>query len=108
MSLLYIDPVFGISGDMTVSALLDAGCPFASLEELLKQLPITLPSLVPEKKKKGAVEGTYLRIGESDVHLSVRQMEEMIRALKVEERVKQRCPRYPRYTCQSRGQSPRG
>jgi uncharacterized protein (TIGR00299 family) protein len=89
MSLLYIDPVFGISGDMTVSALLDAGCPFASLEELLKQLPITLPPLVPEKKKKGAVEGTYLRIGESDVHLSVRQMEEMIRALKVEERIKQ-------------------
>jgi uncharacterized protein (DUF111 family) len=49
MSLLYIDPVFGISGDMTVSALLDAGCPFAPLEELLKQLPITLPPLVPEK-----------------------------------------------------------
>ena len=89
MSLLYIDPVFGISGDMTVSAFLDAGCPFALLEALLKQLPITLPPLVPERKKKGPVEGTYLRIGESDVHLSVRQMEEMLRSLNVEERVKQ-------------------
>lgn len=86
---LYIDPVSGISGDMTISALLDAGCPFAVLEDVLKQLPVELPSLEPEKKKKGAVEGTYLRMGESDVHLSVRQMEEMLRSLNVEERVKQ-------------------
>ncbi len=89
MNLLYIDPVFGISGDMTISALVDAGCPFAVLSELLKQLPITLPPVVPEKRKKGAVEGTYLRIGESDIHLPIQQMEEMLRALKAEERVKQ-------------------
>jgi hypothetical protein len=86
--LLYIDPVSGISGDMTISALLDAGCPFAVLEEVLKQLPVDLPSLEPEKKKKGAVEGTYLRIGESQVHLSVLQMEEMLRSLSIEERVR--------------------
>jgi pyridinium-3,5-bisthiocarboxylic acid mononucleotide nickel chelatase len=89
MTLLYIDPVFGISGDMAISAFLDAGCPLAVLTDLFEQLPISLPSLVLEKRKHGVVEGTYLRIGESDVHLSIRQMEEMIRALKVEERVKQ-------------------
>ncbi len=89
MTLLHIDPVFGISGDMTISAFLDAGCPFSVLTELLEQLPISLPSLAPEKRKHGVIEGTYLKIGESDVHLSIRQMEEMIRALKTEERVKQ-------------------
>ncbi len=89
MTLLYIDPVFGISGDMTISALLDAGCPLAVLTEVLEQLPIPLPSLLPEKRKHGVVEGTYLRIGPSDVHLAIRQMEEMIRALKVEEQVRQ-------------------
>ena len=89
MTLLYIDPVFGISGDMTISAFLDAGCPLAVLTEVLEQLPVSLPSLLPEKRKHGVVEGTYLKIGRSDLHLSVRQMEEMIRALKVEERVRE-------------------
>ena len=89
MTLLYIDPVFGISGDMTISAFLDAGCPLAVLTEVLEQLPISLPSLLPEKRKHGVVEGTYLRMGKSDVHLSIQQMEEMIRALKVEERVRE-------------------
>ncbi|HUJ89902.1 MAG TPA: nickel pincer cofactor biosynthesis protein LarC [Syntrophorhabdales bacterium] len=89
MTLLYIDPVFGISGDMTISAFLDAGCPLAVLTELLEQLPVPLPSLVPEKKKHGVVEGTCLNIGKSDVHLSIKQMEEMIRALKTEEQVRE-------------------
>ncbi|MGD0233997.1 MAG: nickel pincer cofactor biosynthesis protein LarC [Syntrophorhabdales bacterium] len=89
MTLLYIDPVFGISGDMTISALLDAGCPLAVLTEVLEQLPISLPSLLPEKRKHGVVDGTYLSIGPSDVHLSIRQMEEMIRGLKVEDQVRE-------------------
>ena len=89
MTLLYIDPVFGISGDMTISAFLDAGCPLAVLTEVLEQLPVSLPSLLPEKRKHGVVEGTYLKMGRSDLHLSVQQMEEMIRALKVEERVRE-------------------
>ena len=62
MTLLYIDPVFGISGDMTISAFLDAGCPFAVLTEVLEQLPIARPSIVPEKRKHGVIEGTYLRM----------------------------------------------
>jgi pyridinium-3,5-bisthiocarboxylic acid mononucleotide nickel chelatase len=88
MKTLYIDPVAGCSGDMTISALIDAGCPFELLQDMLKRLPIELPSLAPEKKKKGALEGTYLRIGESDLHLSIRQMEELIRGAKEEESVR--------------------
>jgi pyridinium-3,5-bisthiocarboxylic acid mononucleotide nickel chelatase len=89
MTLLYIDPVFGISGDMFISAFLDAGCPLEALTDVLEQLPISLPSLLPEKRKHGVVKGTYLRIGRSDLHLSVQQMKEMIGALKVEERVRE-------------------
>ncbi len=88
MNILYIDPVAGISGDMTISALLDAGCPFQVLSDLLGQLPVPLPSLTGEKRRKGAVEGTHLSIEQSDIHLSLRQMEEMIEGLATEDRVK--------------------
>lgn len=88
MKLLYIDPVLGISGDMCISALIDAGCPFPLLMDLLRQLPMELPSMTPQKKRKGAVEGTYLKIGHSHTHLSVREMKDMIEGLQVEERVK--------------------
>ncbi|MBP1730229.1 MAG: hypothetical protein H6Q55_658 [Deltaproteobacteria bacterium] len=88
MRILYIDPVAGCSGDMTISALIDAGCPFELLQDMLKQLPVELPSLAPEKKTKGALEGTYLKMGESALHLSIRQMQELIGGLKEEERVR--------------------
>ena len=89
MKILYLDPVLGISGDMAISALIDAGCPFSVLMEMLGQLPVELPSMSPEKKRKGAIEGTYFRIGESHGHLSVAEMREMIGGLRVEERVRQ-------------------
>jgi pyridinium-3,5-bisthiocarboxylic acid mononucleotide nickel chelatase len=88
MKILYLDPVLGISGDMTISALIDAGCPFSVLSDLLGQLPVDLPSIEPEKRRKGAIEGTYLRIGHSHTHLSVKEMREMVAGLKTEERVK--------------------
>jgi uncharacterized protein (DUF111 family) len=47
MNILYLDPVLGISGDMTISALLDAGCPFSVLTDLLGQLPVIMPSIEP-------------------------------------------------------------
>lgn len=87
MTILYIDPVAGCSGDMTISALIDAGCPFRVLRDMLDQLPIELPTLSPEKRKKGALEGTYLNMGKSGLHLSIRQMQELTQGLKVEERV---------------------
>ena len=88
MNILYLDPVLGISGDMTISALIDAGCPFSVLMEMLGQLPLDLPTIVPERKRKGAVEGTYLRIGESMLHLSVSEMRKLVEDLRVEERVR--------------------
>jgi hypothetical protein len=89
MKILYLDPVLGISGDKTVSALIDAGCPQSVLTDLLEGLPVKLPSLATEKRRQGALAGTYLKVGPSDLHLSVRQMEEMIGDLKTEDRVKE-------------------
>jgi pyridinium-3,5-bisthiocarboxylic acid mononucleotide nickel chelatase len=88
MTILYIDPVFGISGDMTISALLDAGCPFGPLDSLLQQIPLPLPPIVPEKKTKGIVAGTCLRIGQTETHLSVKEMTGIIGSLNAEEKVK--------------------
>jgi hypothetical protein len=88
MNILYLDPVLGISGDMMIGALIDAGCPFSVLMDLLGQLPVDLPSMSPEKKRKGAIEGTYLRLGLSHTHLSMKEMREMVGGLRVEERVK--------------------
>jgi hypothetical protein len=88
MKVLYFDPVFGISGDMAISALIDAGCPFTVIQDLLATIPLPMPSIQPEKQTRGVVEGTYLKIGESDIHLSPRQMIEIIEGLPAEERVK--------------------
>ena len=89
MKILYLDPVLGISGDKTVSALIDAGCPLSVLTDLLEGLPVKLPSLATEKRQQGALVGTYLKMGPSDLHLSVKQMEEMIGDLETEDRVKE-------------------
>jgi uncharacterized protein (TIGR00299 family) protein len=88
MKVIYFDPVMGISGDMTISALIDGGCPFSVLMDLLWQLPVELPSITAEKKRQGAIEGTYLRIGESHAHFSIKEMRRLIDGLKVEDRVK--------------------
>ena len=88
MKILYLDPVLGISGDMTISALLDAGCPFSTLTDMLAQLPVTMPAIEPETKRHGAVVGTHLAMGPSDIHLSVAQMRQMIEGLDTEARVR--------------------
>jgi pyridinium-3,5-bisthiocarboxylic acid mononucleotide nickel chelatase len=88
MNIIYFDPIMGISGDMTISALVDAGCPFSMLLDLLRQLPVELPSITAEKKRQGAVQGTYLRIGHSHAHFAVKEMRELIGNLQAQDRVK--------------------
>lgn len=88
MKILYIDPIFGISGDMMISAFLDAGLPFEELAAFLRTLPVTIPVIMPVKKRQGILEGTHLDIADSDVHLSVAQMESIIENLHVEPQIK--------------------
>jgi uncharacterized protein (TIGR00299 family) protein len=88
MNILYLDPVLGISGDMTISALIDAGCPLSVLTDLLGRLPVSVPSMSTEEKRHGTIAGRRLIIGPSDIRLSVTQMRQMIERLDAEERVK--------------------
>lgn len=88
MKILYIDPIFGISGDMVISALIDAGLPVYELTSMLKKIPLSLPSIEPEKRKQGIMQGTFLRIEDSDIHLSVKEMEHIIDTLEEKERIK--------------------
>lgn len=88
MNIIYFDPVFGISGDMATSALIDAGCPFSVIQDLLACIPLALPSIQPENQTRSGVEGTFLRIGESDIRLSPSRMIEIIDGLPPEDRVR--------------------
>ncbi|OPY72704.1 MAG: hypothetical protein A4E63_01129 [Syntrophorhabdus sp. PtaU1.Bin050] len=88
MNFLYIDPIFGISGDMMISAFLDAGMPFVELDNILKTLPVDLPSIKAIKKQQGIIEGTHLHIARSDVHLSIAEMEKLIGDLSIEPAIK--------------------
>lgn len=88
MKVLYIDPIFGVSGDMMVSALIDAGLPFGELQDTLRKIPVGLPSIAPVQKVQGVIKGVHLEIGESDRHFTVREMEEIIDGLEVEDAVR--------------------
>ncbi len=88
MKILYLDPILGISGDMTVSALIDAGLPFKEVGSLLAKLPLPLPEIRPLKTRQGIIEGTHLDIAHSDVHLSPADMAGLIRDLDEADRIK--------------------
>jgi hypothetical protein len=66
----YFDAFSGISGDMTVGALLDAGFPFADLERHVAALPISGCELVLEHREHGAI-----RAAKFDVRTTVAQPE---------------------------------
>jgi pyridinium-3,5-bisthiocarboxylic acid mononucleotide nickel chelatase len=88
MNILYVDPVFGLSGDMMISALIDAGLPFGELEHLFKKIPLPLPVIRPVKRAQGIINGTGLDIESSSIYLSIREMEEIIEKIDESERVK--------------------
>jgi pyridinium-3,5-bisthiocarboxylic acid mononucleotide nickel chelatase len=88
MKILYIDPIFGISGDMMLSALIDAGVPFASLEGLLQSIPLKMPRINPVRLKQGLIDGIHLDIERSDIHLSVNEMQDIIQNIEAEDIVR--------------------
>jgi hypothetical protein len=88
MNILFIDPIFGISGDMMISAFLDAGMPFDELDGLLKTIPVDMPAMKPVRKRQGIIEGIHLEIADSKTHLSIVQMENLIEGMNTETRIK--------------------
>jgi uncharacterized protein (TIGR00299 family) protein len=88
MNILFIDPILGMSGDMMISAFLDAGMPFEELYNLLGKIPVDMPVIEPVRKKQGIIDGIHLNIADSKTHLSVTQMEDLIEGLDAEPRIR--------------------
>lgn len=69
MKIAYFDGPSGASGDMILSALVDAGLPPGDLEKALSSLPIESFRIVTEKRSRAGIGGTGLRVDvEEKVH----------------------------------------
>jgi hypothetical protein len=66
MNLAYFDCFSGVSGDMTLGALIDAGCDVARLREELKALEVPGWELSAEKVWKNGMAATYARVRTED------------------------------------------
>ena len=66
MKLAYFDCFSGISGDMTLGALLDAGCDLEQLRANLRGLQVPGWELSAEKVWKNGVAATYVRVKTED------------------------------------------
>jgi pyridinium-3,5-bisthiocarboxylic acid mononucleotide nickel chelatase len=66
MKLAYFDCFSGISGDMTLGALVDAGCAVEHLREELRGLQVPGWELTAEKVWKNGMAATYVRVKTED------------------------------------------
>ncbi|MEN6438748.1 MAG: nickel pincer cofactor biosynthesis protein LarC [Syntrophobacter sp.] len=62
MNIAYFDCFSGISGDMTLGALVDLGVPVETLVSELRKLPLTDWSLETTRERRGAIEGVRVAI----------------------------------------------
>src|SRR5271170_2281516 len=66
MKLAYFDCFSGISGDMTLGALVDAGCPVEYLRSELQSLDVSGWTLSAEKVWKNGMAATYVQVVSED------------------------------------------
>ncbi|MFQ5723190.1 MAG: nickel pincer cofactor biosynthesis protein LarC [Terriglobia bacterium] len=80
MKLCYLDCFSGISGDMLLGALVDAGADAAALAAELRKLPVPGWRLTTEKVKRGALQATKVnvKIEETHHHRGLKQILELI------------------------------
>jgi len=62
MRIGYLDIAVGISGDMTLGALVDAGVELSGLRQQLRGLPLTDWEITAEKVLKGGIEATKVTV----------------------------------------------
>ena len=80
MKITYFDCFSGISGDMVLGALVDAGCALASLETELRRLPVSGWKISAEKVRRGGLTATRVKVEttESHHHRSLQTIESLI------------------------------
>jgi uncharacterized protein (TIGR00299 family) protein len=92
MKLAYFDCFSGISGDMTLGALVDAGCPVEHLREELSGLRVPGWELTAEKVWKNGMAATYVKVVTEDQskHRSLGAILEILQKSKLAPTVRER------------------
>ena len=92
MKTAYFDCFSGISGNMTLGALLDAGCPADALRTKLAGLQVPGWEMTAEKVWKNGMAATYVRVRTEDTktHRSLTTILEIIEKSALSQRVKER------------------
>ncbi|HXH10235.1 MAG TPA: nickel pincer cofactor biosynthesis protein LarC [Alphaproteobacteria bacterium] len=93
MRIAYFDCFSGISGDMAIGALLDAGLSFEALRTQLAALNISGYALAAEKVKKHGIAGTKFHVDVHDPgphHRRLRDIEAILRASRLEGQIQER------------------
>ncbi|HEX4807484.1 MAG TPA: nickel pincer cofactor biosynthesis protein LarC [Bryobacteraceae bacterium] len=81
MKICYFDAFSGISGDMTVGALLDAGAPWTGVEAALTSLKLGATVRVEKTKRRGMAASKFtVDSGEQKAHRHLPHIEKIIRA----------------------------
>lgn len=88
MKIMYIDLIFGISGDMMLAALLHAGYPFEQFLNTIKKIPLPIPEITPEYLSNGVIKGVRLDIKNIDKHLTIADMERILNEIDLHEKIK--------------------
>lgn len=92
MKLAYFDCFSGISGDMTLGAVVDAGCSVERLREELRGLQVPGWELTSEKVWKNGMAATYVRVETEDQtkHRSLSTILEILEKSRLAPRVRER------------------
>src|SRR5262244_1028134 len=92
MKLAYFDCFSGISGDMTLGALLDAGCDLQQLRSELQVLQVPGWEISAEKVWKNGMAATYAKVKTEDQkkHRSLTDILEVLKNSKLDAQVRDR------------------
>ena len=91
MRIAYLDCFSGISGNMMLGALVDAGLEIERLRTELARLPLSGYKLKPEKVRRGKLGGTFVwvNVAETPTERYLKDIEKIINTSDLADRVKQ-------------------
>lgn len=100
MTIAYLDVFLGISGDMLLGALVDAGCPLAALDEPLTGLPGEV-RLTAEEVRRGGLRATQVTVTAKEpspahgahAHRTYRELADLLTGLTLSSRVREQSER---------------